>query len=798
MFTRYTSHGSVQDLQDIIVLHRRVLHSMSLQGVRHFVSLNHLAEALRERWYQLTQMNDIEESISLLEEALGLYTSRDERRAIMLGNLAQALVYLNMQSTVASRYSSAISLLREALSIAPLHNNVSAILQTRLSYALIRYYAASEGKVSDLQEAVEVGRIATSLLPVGHRDRPDALQSLAVSLWVTEGRNAGAGAKNYLEGARMLLYQVLDIQSPTHPHRASCLSILGFLLVSAYNHGESGKAGIDQGIRLLQQAITLVTTSQIIYPSAFNHLSVGFKARFHRLPHNRKDLDYSIILQEQAMNARPLSDGNRYNSVLNLANALETRYKHFNDPADFRRAISLGREALMLCPPGHHDHMCSVLVLSKRLILNPKSSITDIDEMVRLLEAILEDEYKPEANRRLGKSLPLGGMATLLHARFLRSSNFRDLTRSTELFEAAVQDQYSNFGTRFLLAKRWISAVESLDFPEMAMHAYRMAIHISPYRIYPGLDLSSQLDQLKRDSAAISCDAACCALVTADASEALSLLEQGRATFWAQRLQLRMSFDALSSDLADKLCSAAKKLQGYHLHKKAQNASGEQHSLEQRLHYEAFQQLLQEARLHPGFIDFLRPIEIEKLAETIETGFLIVLLSSKKYGSFAIIIRGRCSMVEKLSLSSITTDDLQAMVEELQVSVYWARQEMRNAASGEYGRLKFGKDKPGRKKAPNTMAKLWSKVGEPIMRHLGIKVCAQESKIITIHITQTVLSDAHHWTPGHECGGAVLDLSLHCLSMQQDCQDPTQNICQITSSHHTHLLSAVLSRQENK
>jgi hypothetical protein len=98
MFTQYTSHGSVRDLDDIIALHCRVIHSMSLQGIHHFVLLNHLAEALCKRWYQLTQMNDIDESISLFEEALDLYTICDEHRAIILGNLTQALVYLNKKN----------------------------------------------------------------------------------------------------------------------------------------------------------------------------------------------------------------------------------------------------------------------------------------------------------------------------------------------------------------------------------------------------------------------------------------------------------------------------------------------------------------------------------------------------------------------------------------------------------------------------------------------------------------------------------------------------------------------------
>jgi hypothetical protein len=186
--------------------------------------------------------------------------------------------------------------------------------------------------------------------------------------------------------------------------------------------------------------------------------------------------------------------------------------------------------------------------------------------------------------------------------------------------------------------------------------------------------------------------------------------------------------DALPSDLAEKLHIATEKLQEFHSRKNTHDASGEQHLLEQRLHHEEFQQLLREARQYPNFTDYLRPLKIEELAEIVGNGVLIVLLSSKTYGSSAIIIRGHSPKVEKLPLPSMTADDLQAMVEEFQVSMCFARQEMRNVANGEYGRLKLTKGKSGRENTPDVMARLWSAVGEPIMCHLGIEVRAQQPK----------------------------------------------------------------------
>jgi hypothetical protein len=652
----------------------------------------------------------------------------DERRAIILGNLAQALVYLNMKSAEASRFSSAVLLLREALSIAPLHEDVLAILKIKLCSALMGYNSTFGGHNNGVQEVAEIARRAVSLLPIGHRDRPEALLSLGRALADIDFKQPGIEAQNYSGEARLLYYQALDAQSPTHPRRPVCLNYLGFLLgLEYYSRGRGSKSDVDEGNRLMREVMTLITPSHIVYPFVLSGLSRESLFKFNRC-HNREDLDYSIALQEKVMNARALSNANRYKSVHNLATGLYDRYKHFNDPADLRRAISLGYEALAQCPPGHVNHMFMVLNLSERLIVYPNCLIADIDEMVGLIEATLEEEYKPEMNPS-GKSSPLDMMARLLHARFLRWRDPKDQTRFAELFEAAVEHQSSSFRVRFQVSKRWVSAAESVNSLEMAMKAYRMAIHISPYRVYPGLDLSAQLDGLKNVFATIACDAACCGLVAADALEALNLLEQGRATFWVQRLQLRVPFDALPSELAEKLRIATEKLQEYHSRKRTYNASGEQRLLEQHLHHEEFQQLLREARQYPGFTDYLRPLEIEELAETVENGVLIVLLSSKTYGSFAIIIRGRSPKVEKLPLPSITADNLQAMVEEFQVSMRFARQEMRNAANGEYGRLKITKGKSGRENTPDVMARLWSAVGEPIMCHLGMEVRAQQPTI---------------------------------------------------------------------
>jgi hypothetical protein len=141
--------------------------------------------------------------------------------------------------------------------------------------------------------------------------------------------------------------------------------------------------------------------------------------------------------------------------------------------------------------------------------------------------------------------------------------------------------------------------------------------------------------------------------------------------------------------------------------------------------------LVREAHLHSSFTDYMSPIQSAQLAGIAEKGPLIVLLSSKRYGSFAIIIRERSSQVEKLPLSSITADDLQAMVEEFQGLVRWARQEMRHGANEGHGRLKLDKGKLGPKRAPDAMDRLWSTVGEPIMRYLSIEVSPQRPKTVT-------------------------------------------------------------------
>ncbi|EIN03582.1 hypothetical protein PUNSTDRAFT_139463 [Punctularia strigosozonata HHB-11173 SS5] len=715
-FTRYLKHGSFHDLQDSIVLQERVLDHPSVQNAHSYGSLGALAIALAERWYQISQVEDIQRAISLHEEALDLHVTPDEDRALLLGNLALTLIYQDLSDAQPLRIRRTIFLLREALAISPICNDTAAILNARLGRALERFYSCSEGQMSDLDEAISVCRKAVDLLPAGHVDRPEALMSLSNAIGRKDAKSRGPGA----EECRFLYRLTLDEMSPTHPRRVSCLSSLAYLLCIAYDTKRGSRADLDEGLQMCHEAMALLDPAHLIYPAVVGRLGVALSCRFSYFPQNREDLDYSILLHEKAMHADPLSSASRYIHVHNLAHALEIRYNKFKDVADLQRAIELGREALELCPPGHPDHHYSAGVLSLRLILHPSVSISAIDEMVDLFAAILRDEFEPT---RTGRSTPLNTTARLFHARFLRSGEPSDWSRCMELFEAATADPYSDYVERFEAAKEWITVTQSSNSTEATMKAYQMAVDISPHRIYPALDLSSQLDNLKREFASVSCDAAGCALALADTLRAATMLEQGRATFWSQRLQLRSSFKGLPQELADRLFESSRKMEEYTDLKRSPSASGEQKLLQQRAQHESFQQLVREVRTYPGYHEFLQPPGNDSLVKAAEKGSLVMLLSSRHYGSFAIIIRHHSSVAEHIPFPSLDFDDLTKMAGSFQHSVRRVREEWRSEAREGHFRLKLDKRRLVPEEEPDIMTRLWTTVAEPIIRRLGLKKC---------------------------------------------------------------------------
>jgi len=163
-----------------------------------------------------------------------------------------------------------------------------------------------------------------------------------------------------------------------------------------------------------------------------------------------------------------------------------------------------------------------------------------------------------------------------------------------------------------------------------------------------GLDLQSRQQALTSGSDGLARDAAACAIRSGQYGKAVELLEEGRAIFWSQALQLRTPMSHLrevAPELEMKLKSLSFALEQGSLRDTSRSLSDSPQkvmSMEQearhfyRLNVEWLETLEKVRRLHE-FQDFLRPSRISVL-QGAAVDAPVVILNASKSGCDGLIV----------------------------------------------------------------------------------------------------------------------------------------------------------------
>ncbi|EIN05186.1 hypothetical protein PUNSTDRAFT_137867 [Punctularia strigosozonata HHB-11173 SS5] len=770
---RYQSHGSVEDLEQSIELHRRVLDSLRFRGNPRPAALNTLGVVHALRFFVFTRPDDIQTSISLHEEALSIASSQSHDYVESLADLAQALIFLHRLDTGAPLVKRAIHLLREALDLIRVDDPLFLTCTSRLSDALRQLFTYSGGKPKDIQESVRLARLILEKVPPGHRQIPEFLIGLGGKLGILFEVE---DLQEYREEERLLYRRALLIQSPKHPLRCVALTQLAFALGLAENYGECTSAVYDEAIDASLEALSLITSGHIRYHAVLCTLGYTYFRRSTCSLSHRKDLDESISLQRRGISYVPPTASHRYIHLHNLAEALQARWTRDRDPTDIEEVINLTREALRLCPPDHHDHPYALYALGKRLVVSSIWSIAELDDIVRCFEALLETRYPVGHGLR---SWALGNIAQLVHARYMRSQDPNDWTYAMDCFQCAADDPHTSYLRRFAAAQRWTAAGEKSGSVEMALKAYRRAVDMLPHQIYLGLDLAGQLESMKSKFASVSCEAAGCALAASQPEEAVRMLEKSRSVFWAQMLQLRASFEGVPASLAEQIIQAAKGLEIFHSHVPCTDASGAERTIQQRVLHQKFQELLRQVRTYPGFDNFLLPYSFDQLAEVTARGPVVLLISSERYGSSAIIMRSPGSGVEPVSLAGFTTRfwrDLMTLVDDVVAN---GQAPSRHTQGPRKSRLGIVKAEVPMRDENDLMESLWLNVVQPVLIRLRLQKC------------KSYVARPRIWWC---CAGAFASLPVHAAGTMKP--SPTFLSDFAVSSYIPSLSSLIAARQK--
>ncbi|KAF8514665.1 hypothetical protein JB92DRAFT_3159438 [Gautieria morchelliformis] len=114
-----------------------------------------------------------------------------------------------------------------------------------------------------------------------------------------------------------------------------------------------------------------------------------------------------------------------------------------------------------------------------------------------------------------------------------------DLQSAMDAFWKAVACETASASSRFRGAREWASHADASSH-DLALDAYQAAIKLLPCLAMLSLDLSSHQQALTSRTDGLACAAAACAIKSGQFERAVKLLEEGRAVFWSQALQLRM------------------------------------------------------------------------------------------------------------------------------------------------------------------------------------------------------------------------------------------------------------------
>ncbi|KAF9224796.1 hypothetical protein BS17DRAFT_701538 [Gyrodon lividus] len=492
---RFDNQETMPDLEESIALHRASLVLRPARHPRRHSSLNKLADCLHDLFKQTGMTADLNEAIYLNMAALELSPSGHTQRFLSFGNLAICLRTCFNEQGIITDLGEAIRLQKEALDQCSLRHRQRIFVLSNLASPLRTRFDV-QGNMTDLEEAIDHHKEALTLRPLEaqnnfhHSTRTWSLGSLANGLQVRfEHQGRMADLDEAIELHRGLQRRVLILRPLGHPKRSSTLG----------------------------------------------NLATCLSIRFGRL-HIVVDLDEAIAFYRAALELYVSAHHERPASLNNLASALLIRFEQQGVMTDLEVAIELHRSSLLLRLLGNSEWTSSLHGLANNLLarFQRQGTITDLNEATELYGNTLS--LLPEGHPH--QSLRLCHLANGFKSRFAQQADIvdREVLRIYSTLADVVPHAPS--GADLRAAKGRIDYTEELNHTQSIL-AYRTMLRVL-VRYINALPSSPQyFEVVKSATLSIAMDAFSCCIRHDDLTAAVQLLEQGRAVFWTQLLQLR-------------------------------------------------------------------------------------------------------------------------------------------------------------------------------------------------------------------------------------------------------------------
>ncbi|KAF8436596.1 CHAT domain-containing protein [Boletus edulis BED1] len=830
LLKRFERYGDLADLQQAIGLLQKLVRSVSVWDYGHCVGLGNLGVALLGRFNRLGELSDLEDAISTLRDAVVLTPHGHPHKPRRLNNLGFSFRARFQRLGELCDLEDAVSTLRDAVVLTPHGHPEKPGCLTNLGSSF-RARFERLGELSDLEDAISTLRDAVVLTPHGHPDKPGCLNNLGNSFIARFER---LGELNDLEDAISTLRDAVVLMPRGHTHKPGMLNNLGHSFVLRFERlGELND--LEDAISTLRDAVVLTPHGHPDKPGCLNNLGNSFRARFERLG-ELNDLKDAISTLRDAVVLTPHGHPDKPGCLNNLGNSFRApRFQCLGELSDLEDAILTLRDAVLLTPDGHPDKQACLSNLGVSFITRFKrlGELSDLEDAIsKLGDAVLltPDGHpdKPIRLNNLGLSFiarfeRLGelsdledGISTLRDAvvltphghhhkpsclndlehsfitRFNHLGELSDLEDAISLYSHSASLPIGPSSVRFRASRIWILCARRICHPSL-LRAYSIAINLLPQLAWIGLSLTHRYAELKQ-AADVVREAAAVALDSGFPELAVKWLEQGRSIVWGELLQLRGSYEQLSSAhlvhahrlrelsaaLDDAGATREKSLSTF-----LESTDDAMHHPTRRLQEDADRhrklaierdKLLQEIRRLPGFERFLLPKDFPQLRASAHSG-PVVMLNAAETRCDALILLADVDHVIHVPLPGFDFQSAARLQNTLRALLGHARI---TRFDDRKGKLATG----GGGSWESLLSTLWNGIVKPVLDALAFSVCATLGDLsrifwcptgpfVFLPIHAAGLYGTQYSSPGHKVSNFVVSSYIPTLSILAQSPSPS-------------------------
>ncbi|PTD06930.1 hypothetical protein FCULG_00006387 [Fusarium culmorum] len=727
----------ISDLNESIALTESSLHRMRDGNPSKVTHQLNLGVLLKEKYNRIGDEVDFLNAAKNIEEALALATDEHHDRSMWNEIFAELYDLRHRNLRLLDDLEKIVQLRHESLSAIE-NNDESAKSSTikadqeaakpthqfNLALSLDELYVERRS-LGDLQESIAMVREAIAAIP---EEDPDWLILIRFLYLRLHSLYLETGVLEDLEESISLNRQFIEKGGEEHPDMPAQLNNISVNLMAIFER-TGDPAQVDESIRYGLESLRVVSKDDPGYRLVLSNLATALSVRA-RVTGSLVDLDDAIFYGRSALNATSEEDPDRHVQFHNLASALLKKYnRSYGDMGLLHEAIKMSRKALSCVSDDHPDRETYQNRLASAL-----SSRYDALKLSQGLEESIKlsrDVARAMTDKYTGRTSARGTFAILLQKQVRDGGgSLDDVNEAIEISQKALDltpedspsrtEHWTMLGGLYV-SKYTLSRLHS--YMETAVEYYRSAVthptgdplrrviaataivHLCPefdqaYEIgLAALDMVPMLASVRSletaDRQYLLSHAAGLAANTAGAalriekkpSEALSILEQGRGLLASSLDEIRTDIKDLQNsfpELADEFVKLRSELDS-----SDNSSSKEKDMLNGRRRHDAgkaFDYLLNQIRLKPGFEDFLGPLTTDQMLSAAARG-PVVVINSSWMGIEAIII-------QEEKLSSLAFENKKEYN-----AIY-------NVPEHDYG-------------SPETLELLWNSVMDAILKELG-------------------------------------------------------------------------------